>query len=787
MRRLGHIPLVATLAVALAFNVVSSSVLTALLDRPFPFPDLGRLVLVRDARATDGAHQGRAIAAADFLDLRSSTAGFAALAAFRVSPLVVSSTGADPERVEAIAVTADFFGTLGITPVLGTAWQPDADRAGHDRVVVFSRRVWHTRFGDDRSIVGRKVLLNGRSATVTGVIRDEDCYPSGIDAWVPLTLSPAERAERTAQQLNAIARMRRGVTIDQRRAQIDASANRLAREFPVTNQNRGFTLLPLRREQYEVTAPLFGLVAAGALLVLLLGILNVTTVLSARHLDRAQEFATRAMLGAPRRHLAWLVFRETAVLTTIAAAVGIAASFPALNALRSSLPEGIARWVNGWTAMHVDRHAVLVAVAFAVATTAIIGGVLASKTPTVMAGGDGGARVTRRRRIARRGIIAAQVGLAAALMVCEVAVFRTVVRQRAIFEGFAPAGILRFTLTLPPARYPDDASVAMFHKRMLDAVDRVSGIDSAALIRNEPASNVPSPLVAFDRLDSPARAATDRPRIDLQTVSERTFDVLRISIAEGRTFVATDAAGSARVAVVSRGAAERFWPDRGPIGTLARVGDDRSPIRIIGIVADVELNWYDGGARPTMYVPDAQAPARTVSVVVRTRTDPSAVAREVRAAVTSLDPAQPIGGLEPLAASVADSLSPFRVVNRLLATGAVVAALLAGIGIFGILAQAVRERRREFGVRYALGASSRSIAAMILRDALATSVIGVVIGLPVAAAIIRVAGSALAGLIAVDAVAMTAVVGCTIALVVAAAVTPAIRAARVDVGGLLRL
>jgi hypothetical protein len=341
-------------------------------------------------------------------------------------------------------------------------------------------------------------------------------------------------------------------------------------------------------------------------------------------------------------------------------------------------------------------------------------------------------------------------------------------------------------VTLPQALYPDDARVSAFHARMLEAIEGLEPVESAALIRNEPASNVPSPVVTFERADTPMAALNDRPRADMQVVSPSTFDVLRMAIVAGRGFLPNDTVDAARVAVVSRLSAERFWADRSPIGTSIRLGADSTSIRIVGVVADVELNWYDGDARPTIYVPDAQAPSRTTSVVVRTRVDPLAVAGEVRAAVARLDAAQSIGGLEPLATSIADSLSPIRVVNHLLVTGATVACFLAAIGVFGVLAQSVAQRLGEFGVRFALGATPRSIASMVVRDALVTGAIGLAGGMVFASAIIRLAGSALVGLFALDGSAVAAVVVCTITLVVAAALAPAMRAARVDVGALLR-
>lgn len=787
MRRVSQIPLIATLAVALAFNVVSASVLTAVLDRPFPYPELDRLVLVRDARPTDGAHQGRAIAAADFFDLQSQVPGFSGLAAYQASPLVITNNGTDPERIEAVAVTANFLSTLGVHPLIGGLWPSDADQAGHDRVVLVSRRLWHTRFGDDPGVVGREVTLNARNVVVVGVVQDAECYPAGVDAWVPLPMTPAERTERVAQRLNAIARLAPDASIETTRVQLNSIAGQLRARFPVTNQGRSFRLIPLRQEQYEFAAPLFGLVQVAALLVLILGIVNITNVLLARQMDRATELAIRSMLGASRRDLTRLIVGEVAGLTAVGTVAGLLLSVPALTALRSSLPEGIARWVNGWSAMYVDGRALAVAVGLAAIATAIMSGVLAMRVSTSMDAAGSGRRVTRSRGAGRRVVVASEIALAAALLMCALAVVQTLRRQAAAFDAFAPSHVLRFTLTLPPAQYPDDRRMGDFHARILDAVAALPSIEAAGLIRNEPASNVSSPLVTFERQDAPSRSVNDRPRADLQTVSASTFDVLRIPVLKGRGFVSTDAADSARVAVVTQLASQRFWADRNPIGTSIRIADGRTPVRVVGVVGDVELNWYDGAPRPTIYVADAQTPSRTTSVVIRTRADPVSAAREVRVAVARLDPAQPIGGLEALTVSIADSLSPIRVIEVLLETAAVVASLLAALGVFGILAQSVAQRLGEFGVRFALGAAPQSIASMVVSEALLTSAFGVAAGLAFAAAIVRVAGSVLFGLITVGATTTIAVVASTIVLVVGSALVPAVRAARVDVAALLRM
>jgi putative ABC transport system permease protein len=292
--------------------------------------------------------------------------------------------------------------------------------------------------------------------------------------------------------------------------------------------------------------------------------------------------------------------------------------------------------------------------------------------------------------------------------------------------------------------------------------------------------------VALQRLDAPARTDIERPRVDVQTISPSTLDVLRVPVVAGRAFLSTDSADAPRVAIVSQEAVRRFWPDRDPIGTVVTLGQDPRAIRIVAVAGDVNVNWYDPAPRPTLYVPDSQAPARTMSIVIRTRVAPLSVAQEVRRALTALDPLQPIGGLEPLTTSIADSLSPVRVIDRLLAAGAGIACLLEAIGVFGILAQAVAQRLGEFGVRFALGATPQAIGRMVLCDALATGGLGLAGGVAAAGALARVVGAALIGLTSFDAPLVVAVGAGTMALVVGAALLPAVRASRVSVGTLLR-
>jgi predicted permease len=776
-----------TLTVALAFVIASAGILDRLLLHPYDYPRLRKLLLVRDSKPREGAHQGRSIAVADFLDARRSVPAFAALAGWRPEALVVTSAGAEPERIEGAAVSANFFTTLGVVPVLGRAFASDADTAGRDRVVVLSRRLWTARFGADPSLVGRDIGLNGRTTMVAGVIRDEDCYPPGIDAWIPLVFAPSELNERAGQRVAAIGRVADGSNDGEAAGQLAALAQALAARYPDTNRGRGFDVLPVQREQYEFTAPLFLFVLAAAMLVLALATVNVTNVLIARTLDRRRELAVRAMLGATGGRVACVAIAEVVLLTAAAIIVSVLAAGGVLNGVRASLPEGIARWVAGWSSLRVNGAAVVAGCATGLLVALVISVLVgvASVRASRNAGVD--ARATRRSAWSRRLLVAGEVSVAAALMLGAAVMVAGFNQISAAFEALAPARVLRFTLTLPESRYPDATRISAFHKNLLDRLRASPEVENAALIRNEPASNVPNPYVAFRRDDLPPIQPSDMPRIDVEVVSPAVFELLRLELLDGRALSAADEMDAARVGVISQTARRRFWPDRSPVGTTIRVGADRQPMRLVGVVSDLTLNWYDPQPRPTLFVPDAQSPARTTSVLVRTRRDPMSLARSMRATVAQLDDRQPLSSLEPLSTTIADSLSPIQVIERLLVVGSFLAAALAALGIYGVFGQWVAARQREIGVRFALGATRATIAWFVLRDALAAAGAGIAAGVAAAALIIRVAADALLGVPKLDLTAPLVVAVCTIALTIAGSVGPARRAASVDIAELLRL
>ncbi|HEX7136545.1 MAG TPA: ABC transporter permease [Vicinamibacterales bacterium] len=779
--------ILATLTMAFAFVVASLSIVNGLLFHPYPYPSLAQLFLVRDSTPRDGAHQGRSVAAADFLDARETVHAFASIAGWRPFPLVITSSFSEPERVQAAAVTANFFTTLGVTPLLGRSFAPDADTAGRDGVVMISRRFWSSRFAADDAIVGREVLLNGRPAAVVGIIRDEDCYPPGIDAWMPLVFSAADAGNRVTQNVAAFARLTRAATAAEAAAQLQSLALRLETLYPSTNRGRGFDILPLQQEQYEFTAPLFLFVFAAALLVVLLAVINVSHLLIARTLDRGRELSVRAMLGARRLQVVGGPIGEVVVLVTAAVGAGAFAATAVLHTIRASLPEGIARWIAGWSSLRIDGAGLLGGAFIGILVLVLISSFVAIAGLRASRANDGGTRVTRRSTWARRSLVACEVSLAAALLLAAFVMTAGFTRVAAAFDAMAPSRLLKFTLTLPDWRYPDEQRIVAFHATLLDRIRALPEVESVALIRNEPASNVPNPIVPFQRDDAPPSQPSDTSRIDVETVSPETFNTLGLDIIAGRALSDHDGRDQPRVAVLSQAAVRRFWPDRNPVDAAIRLGADPQPIRIVGIVSDLRLNWYDPYMRPTIFLPDAQMPARSTAVLIRARSDPVTLARPVRAAVAGLDDRQPLSELEAFSTTVADSLSPIRIIGRVLLAGALVSASLAALGIYGVLAHWVRSRTRELGIRFALGATRAEIGRLILREALTTAAAGTLVGLSLAIAFVKLAESALLGVPSLDVRAILAVSSAAFALAIAGSWSPARQAARVDVGELLRI
>ena len=790
---------VAMLAVGLAFNIASASLLSALLGRPYPFPAIDELVLIRDRRPLDGVHQRRPIASGDYVDLRREAQAFSGMTGYRPVAVVVGGPG-EPEAVQGAAVAANFFDLLGVRTLLGRGFAAHEDRPGTDAVVLFSRRFWQAHFGADPNIIGRELSVNGRTTTVVGIVPDEQAYPAGINAWVPLVLSAEEREERTIQRVTGIGRIKAGASSTVAAADLARVAGDLALRHPDTNRGRGFDLQLLRREQYEFTAPLFLLLQAAAALVLFLGIANVANLFVARTIERRHELAIRAALGGSRRHVFALVLAEAVVAAALAGMLAAPVAFWLIGLIRAALPADIAKWIAGWNTIAVDGPTMIAAVLITAATGAALGvttGLRATAVAAASSPHGAGRAIVRSTGWLRRLLVAGQVAIAVLLLVTAAVTLQGFRRLAAAFEELRPASLAIFTVALPAWRYPDDARIVEFHDRLLAGLRESTEVESAGLIRNAPASNVPSPATLFTVVGRAVPSPSDAPSADLQTVTGDTLRTLAVDMVAGRPLSSRDGPEAPRAAVISRAMARRVWP-----GVPTEWGRIRAPpsarrsgsvsirrhpsITVVGVVADFRLNWYDPEPRSVIYLPDAQAPARQATVVIRTTTDPRALAGAVRALVRRLDPLQAITPVWPLTQEIDQSIAPVRMIGLLLLGLSAVAILLAAAGIYAVLAQWVAARRVELGLRLALGADAASLRQMVLRETIMMALAGVGVGAPLAVLATAAAGTAALGLRSADPATVGVVAAFAFAVAVASSAIPAARAAATDPARLLR-
>jgi putative ABC transport system permease protein len=773
-----------TLILGIGANTAVFSVVNALLLHPYPFRGIDQLVLVREQHGNQPGETR--MAAADFFDLREQSRAFQGLAASRGVSLNFSDNG-QVEAVDAAAATANFFDVLGIRPAAGRNFSPDEEQPGRDQSLIISHGYWKKRFASDPNLVGKPVRVNGRLFTIIGILPAGLSYPQGIQVWVPLALRPEERNDRAQPVLDVLGRMKPGVTQSQTEADLNGLAARLQRDFPKTNASRSLSLLPLRKEQYEYTAPIFLMLQAGAGLVLLLACANLGNLLFARFFSRQREIAIRVALGADRRHVVQALLAEVLVLCLMAGCVAIAISFWTVDLIRNSIPPAITQWVAGWNGVRVDP----VVLWFALALTALVAVLLGTVTGLRSADADpnealkegSGTAVRFARHRTRNVLIITQFVFATVLLVGAVLMIRGFLHLADIYGGFQPNNVLTMQISLPETKYPGDAQIAEFYQRLLQGVETLPGVQAAASVQNIPASYIDNDTATFTIEGKPASPGGGGLGADTQSISPQFFAALKIPLVQGRAFTAHDDSHAVPMAIISQSMATRFWPNEDPVGKRLKIGraDADSPwMTVVGVVGDIKQNWYDPRPRPTLYLPYLQAPRRAMNLVIRTSFDPMGVAEPVRALVRQIDPEVAISAVQPMNGVISDAISPVRLMGIMMAAFGAVALALSCIGLYGVLAQSVAQRGREFGVRMALGAKPAQLLQLVLGQSLKVCLIGLLLGLPLAVVMSQLMATFLFGVVSLSAPILIGLAALLLVVALLAAFIPARRAAHVD-------
>ncbi|HET9795935.1 MAG TPA: ABC transporter permease [Thermoanaerobaculia bacterium] len=768
------------LALGTGANTAIFSVAKSVLLDPLPYPEARRLVRLAETRR-DGSEIS--VSYPNYLDWRDRNRSFESLAAFTGTSTTLP--GAPPERLNAHVVSGNFFATLRLPAFLGRTLEPADDLPGAPPVVFVSHALWERRFGADRSIVGRPLVIGGSARTVVGIAPPNvRFYDYGdADLWTPLgpwARDPGSDVmmRQSHPGLYAIGRLRPGVSLAAARSDMELVRRRLAAAYPAENGKNGIELESLQESVVGDVRPALLIVSGSALLLLLMACANISNLLMARWSERRREIGIRLAIGAARRQLVRQLLTESVVLAAAGALAGLVLAQALLRVVVSSRTIEIARLDE--VKLDGGVLAVLAAVTLAIGILfGLVPALRSARSPNLLARREGDG--PRRGRVAAT-LIAGEIALCLVLLCGTGLLGRSFWALLRVDPGFVPSHLLTARLDAPeeasnPARGPGFFDAVLAESRRLPGVTRASAVN-------------PLPLGSGDRQDGivvegrPEPPAANVPSTDVAIVAPDYFSTMRIPVLRGRSLLPTDDAGKPLVAVVSAAAARRFWPGEDPLGrrfTNARegTGKPRPWFTVVGVAGDVRLA-VDTAPTSEIYYAAAQRPMSAMTLVIRTSVPPRRIAETLAAAVRRVDPRQPLYRVASLEEVADRSLAGRRFLLVLLGGFTAVGLALSAGGLWGVVGRIVAGRTREIGIRMALGATRREVVAGVVRRIVPAVAIGIAAGLAAAYAARGVLRSVLFGVSAGDPAVFAAVPAILVAVAMAAAYFPARRAARID-------
>lgn len=719
-------------AATLVFSVVDAVVL-----RPLPFTQADQLVTLWDTHAEKGLTHDP-ISPVNFMDYRALPI-FEDAAVWWRPGINLEDPGQDPLRVNTIEVSNNLFALLGVAPQIGEGFPASPTLHHPDRIAVISDRLWRTRFQADPTVVGKALSLNGAAYRVAGVMPPGFHFPDDVDVWQRLQWDLTQHS-RAAHFMEAVARLAPGTTMTEAQAATDALGLRLQADFRDTNAGWNARLIPLIDEQLGYYRPALMVLLGAVGLLLVIGVLNVASLLLTRALSREREVAVRIALGASTRQIAAQLLGESAVFSVAGAVVGLAAAAAALPLVTALLPVDVPRLADAG----LNARALAVSIGVAVVTTGVFGLVpswlLARGRDTgadLKAGERGSSRGTRR---AYGVLVGAEVALACALLVSSALLVRTVGQMTRTPTGVAASDVLTTTVQLTPRAVgvPTGASrgdswrlVADTHTRLLEAIRQQPQVQAAGSANFLPLMVGWRNPFRVDGQPAPPRIE-DLPQAQMHSVSDGYFEAMGASLAAGRTFTAFDTDQAPPVAVVNETFAARYLQERtvgavirnwasgiGPLGVNLmageRAGHDGYPVEIVGVIRDVKNAPLGQEVEPAMYFPTRQFVFSEVFLAVRA-SDLAAAQAAVRGALRQVVPVVPMGPVRSWGDRMAATTAEARLLMSMLSGFAALAALLAALGVYGLCSWAVALRTRELAIRLTLGATPRSIGAAVIRQ-----------------------------------------------------------------------
>jgi predicted permease len=774
--------IVLTMALGIGANAAVFSVVDAAFLRPLPFAQPDHLVHLWEEQDVRGERSETSYP--DFLDIRQRNRSLSGLAGYQRARLTLSTS--DRALVLAAAkVTANFFDVLGVRPEFGRRFTPGEDDVGAAPVALLTHTLWMRAFGGDHGIVGRVVQLDGVPYTVVGILPRgfEFAGAQSADVWVPIDPPPSARERRGNHWLNAVARLRDGVGIEQARRDLARVMSALAREYPETNTGRDLVVVPLHQEFVGAVRPLLLTIYGAVAFVLLIACGNVANLLLMRGTARQRELSIRAALGAGRGRIARQLLVESMMLALLGGALGVVVAHLGVRGLLAAIPaeqvrafpylQGVA--INGTVLGYTFVLSLLAGAAFG-----LLPALRAARTelPSMLRQGAAGSGTASQRTL-RDGLVIAELALTVVLVSGAALFARSLVRLLAVDVGFRAEHVLTMMIPLPRGTYDSDQSQRAFYRALEQRVAALPGVKNVGFTSKLPldAGNTSSYAVAGAPPPEPGHELVANYRV----VNPQYFRTLGIPFLEGRTFTATEDTTTGLVLVINRAMARVAFGDRDPIGQRINFSGTRGAT-VIGVVGDVTIGKLEDAIPPTMYLSYLQAMESGLRMAVRTSGDQDALVPSIRAILHQLDPAVATYQVYAMEDLIGQSRSVFlrRYPLVLVGSFAVVALVLALIGTYGVISYSVAQRFRELGIRIALGAPSGAIRGLVLRHAALLAAAGVGVGLVASAGFARLASSLMYGISGSQGWIAAAVAGVLVLMVLAAVLLPVRRATRVD-------
>ena len=773
-------------ALGVGANTAAFSVADFVLLRSLPFPDPDTLVRLCEGPRTGGGWGcNNQLSPANYRDFKTMSRSFGDMGAFAGDSVNLVG-GGEPVRLSITPVTPEVLPLLGVRPILGRVFEPgDADA----RAVVLSHGLWQSQFGGDAAVLGRTVNLNGAGYTVIGVMPPAFYFPNrDQDLWTLLIFREENFANRANNYIEGVARLRPGVTFEQARGELHTIAARLAREYPETNAETGISFFRMRDNMSPRFRVMLTALGGATLCLLILTCASLANLLLARAAARERELAVRAALGAGKQRLIRQLITETAILTLIGGAAGVAVAAASLPLFSSLVPPTLPLA----TQPALDWRVLTLAGAFTALTGlgfGLVPALRAIRGSGFSALRDGGRTAGGRKQRVRAVLVTVEVTMSVILLIASGLLIRALWRVQAIEPGFSPQQVLTLRTALPRPKYETVARRAPFYQQVLAGVRALPGVESAAFISGLPMV-MTGIITGVEIPGQEARNYRTGGGVSHRWVTPQYFRTMGIPLRRGRDVEDTDTRERAWVAVVSASFVERYWPGQDPIGKRFRHrGQERT---VVGVVGDVRVRGLERTSEPQIYLPAAQMPDawpatfEPKELVVRHTGPDEALVSAIRQIVKSVDPDQPLSNIRTMESVLAGDTASRTAQIQVLGVLAAVAFLLSGVGIYGLLAYTVSQRSQEIAVRLALGAQPSGVSRMIFAGGMRLAFFGIVPGVLGGYLAGRGMSALLFGVSPGDPVTFAAGVGAVLLITLAGSLVPALRAVRVTPASVLR-